>query len=86
MRVRRSGQIVCAASHPELPGDTYLHDGLHYLLSVELRVLVTERVEQKEGRRGHAKHGEWWWSHDVPADVVTDPFYGPVRSGGGVRA
>lgn len=35
--------------HPEEPGDTYLNDGLHYRLSVELGVLVTDRFHlQKE--------------------------------------
>lgn len=72
LRVRRDGRILCAAMHPEEPGDTYLHDGIHYTLSVELDALVTEKMEQAEGRGGHAHHGEWWWSHRVPPDVVPD--------------
>lgn len=61
--------------HPAQPGDTYLDDGLHYKLSVEFRVLVTEPMEPdptNPGRGGHAAHGEWWWRNDVPDDVVLE--------------
>lgn len=75
VRVRADGRVLCAAMHPALPGDTYLHDGLAYKLSVELRVLVTEPMHQDEGRGGHAAHGEWWWRDQVPDDVVVDAFY-----------
>ncbi len=74
LRIRKDGRILCAAKHPEEPGDTYLHDGIHYILSVELGVIVTEKMEQTEGRGGHAKHGEWWWAHEVPHDVHPDPW------------
>jgi hypothetical protein len=75
VRVRASGTIVCAARHPAEPGDTYLDDGLHYRLSVELRVLVTEPMHTDRGRNGHAVHGEWWWANEIPTDVVVDSFY-----------
>jgi hypothetical protein len=75
VRIRAHGDVVCAAIHPEQPGDTYLDDGLHYRLSVDLRVLVTEPMTLAGGRGGHAAHGQWWWRNDVPADVVIDPFY-----------
>jgi len=58
--------------HPEEPGDTYLDDGLHYTLSVELGAVVTEKMEQAGGRGGHACHGEWWWAHRVPPDVLPE--------------
>ena len=67
VRIRRSGEIVCAAMHPAEDGDTYIDDGLHYELSVEKRVLVTEPMEL------HAKSGRWWWRGQAPA--TTDPFY-----------
>lgn len=78
VRVRSSGEVVCAAMHPALEGDAYLDDGLHYLLSVELRVLVTEPMELDDGvgLGGHAVHGRWWWRGGVPAEAAADAFYG----------
>lgn len=78
VRVRRpSGEVVCAAMHPAEEGDCYLDDGLHYLLSAELGVLVTEDMHLPEGvgRGGHAAHGEWWWRGRVPEDVELGRFY-----------
>ncbi len=72
LRIRENGRIFCAAAHPAEPGDTYLHDGLQYTLSVELGVIVTEAMVQPGGRGGHAKHGEWWWEHRVPEDVLLE--------------
>ena len=72
VRIRRDGRILCAAQHPEESGDTYLDDGLHYRLSVEFGVLVTEPMFSPDGRGGHAKHGEWWWRNAVPDDVVVE--------------
>jgi hypothetical protein len=54
VRIRKNGTIWCAAMHPEVEGDIYIHDGLHYRLSVELKVLVTEPWEK------HKNNGEWW--------------------------
>jgi hypothetical protein len=42
VRIRATGRIVCAATHGPKPDDTYIDDYLHYSLSVEKRVLVTE--------------------------------------------
>ena len=75
VRIREDGSILCAALHPAAPGDTYLNDHLHYTLSVRLGVLVTEPMHADPGypgRGGHANHGEWWWRHDTPADVVLE--------------
>lgn len=72
VRIRRDGRVLCAAMHPAEPGDTYLDDGLHYKLSVELGALVTEPMDSDVGRGGHAAHGEWWWRDEVPADVVIE--------------
>lgn len=82
VRIRKSGEILCAATHPRLPGDTYIDDGLHYTLSAEKKLLVTEPMELPEGmgQGGHAKHGRWWWRGQIPADVVIDPFYTVSRS------
>jgi len=73
LRIREDGRILCAAMHPEQSGDTYLHDGISYRLTVELRAIVTEPMLSDRGRGGHSKHGEWWWVNAVPADVVLEP-------------
>lgn len=71
VRIRESGEILCAAKHPAAPGDSYVDDGLHYRLSVEIGVLVTEQMFLPEGvgRGGHSAHGQWWWRDEVPSDV-----------------
>lgn len=59
VRVRKDGRILCAAMHLAEEGDIYIDDGIHYLLSVEAKVLVTDNNHlDKPGRPGH---GEWWW-------------------------
>lgn len=80
VRIRENGQVLCAAMHPEQPGDTYIHDGLHYRLSADLGALVTESMYCDGGRRGHAYHGEWWWRDRLPADIELDPHYLKGRS------
>jgi hypothetical protein len=69
LRIRRDGRVLCASMHPEEPGDVYINDGLHYFLSVEAKVLVTEYADD------HAKRGEWWWRGRQPPDVTIDKFY-----------
>ena len=69
LRIRKDGRILCAAMHPEEEGDTYIHDGLHYQLSVEEKVLCTEPHEQ------HKERGEWWWVGNIPKDILIDSFY-----------
>ena len=67
VRIRQTGEILCAAMHHELPGDCYVDDGLHYELSVQRKILVTEPMEL------HEKSGRWWWKGQHPP--TTDPFY-----------
>ncbi len=55
LRIREDGRVLCAAIHPPKKGDTYLHDGISYILTVELEVLVTDE--------DHSRHGKWWWKH-----------------------
>lgn len=69
LRIREDGTILCAAMHPAMEGDTYLHDGISYRLTVEERVIVTEPMDCHEGRGGHRMHGQWWWAGNVPDDV-----------------
>lgn len=80
VRIRQDGRILCAAKHPEQPGDIYIPDGLHYRLSADLGVLVTEPMYCDGGRRGHAYHGEWWWRDRLPADIELAPYYLKGRS------
>ena len=77
VRIRKRGEVVCAARYPERPGDAYLDDAEHYFLSVECRVLVTEPMELPEGvgLGGHARHGHWWWKGQAPPEAVIDSFY-----------
>lgn len=75
VRIRTDGTILCAAMHPAMEHDTYIDDGTHYKLSVELKYLVTEPMHCEGGRGGHAEHGQWWWRDEAPGDVHIDPFY-----------
>lgn len=59
--------------HPTMPGDTYLDDGLHYRLSVELHALVTDKDHLD--RPGHRGHGLWWWANEVPTAVMVDAWW-----------
>lgn len=74
LRIRSDGRILCAASHPELPGDTYLDDRIHENLC-SVGAIVTEAMDESGGRGGHAAHGEWWWRDRVPPDVVPAPGF-----------
>jgi len=69
LRIRKDGRILCAAIHGWEDGDTYINDSLHYRLSVEEKVLVTEPAEK------HRERGEWWWTGNVPDGVTIDSFY-----------
>ena len=72
LRIREDGRILCAAMHPEEPGDTYLDDVITYKLVAEFGVFVTEPMLSKKGRGGHKQHGEWWWANEVPDDVFIE--------------
>lgn len=74
LRIRKNGKVLCAAMHEAEQGDIYIDDGIHYELSVVVKVLVTEPMILKpdEGRGGHKRHGEWWWINNVPKDVIIE--------------
>lgn len=76
LRIRSDGRIVCAGMSLAEPGDTYLHDGISYKLTVELKAIVTEPMFSELGRCGHSRHGEWWWADEVPPDVVLEEVAG----------
>lgn len=69
VRIRHTGEILCAAMHPAMPGDTYIPDDLHYILSAERKLLVTTPM------RLHQMDGRWWWRGQIPPGVEIDPFY-----------
>lgn len=70
VRIRKNGKIVCAALNSEQPGDIYLPDDVHYMLSVEYKILVTTKNEY------HKKNdGEWWWKGLEPTNITIDKFY-----------
>jgi hypothetical protein len=55
LRWRSTGELLCAAKHPEREGDTYIDDRLHYELSINHSVVVPARDEEKTGR--------WYWAN-----------------------
>jgi len=63
LRIRKDGRILCAAMHPEEDGDTYINDELHYKMSIEYGVIVSEEMER------HQSSGEWWWVDNVPNHI-----------------
>lgn len=67
LRIRKDGRIMCAAICPPMLGDTYINDGLHYEMSVEHKVIGTDD--------NHMKHGEWWWTGNVPEGIILNDFY-----------
>lgn len=69
LRIRKDGRILCAAMHPAEDGDTYIDDGLHYQMSVERKVIVTEYMDQ------HKSNGQWWWRGNIPEGITIDNFY-----------
>jgi len=61
LRIRRSGEVFCAALAEEEDGDMYIDDNLHYYLSVEKEVLRTY-PEPEHTEKG----GQWFWRHEAP--------------------
>ena len=77
VRVRADGSIVCAAMHDARSDDrAYLDDGLHYRLSVEMGVLVSEPHEK------HLGDGLWWWHDQVPENRTPESRYAEARTAG----
>lgn len=55
MRWRSGGALLCAAMHPEEPGDIYIDDRLHYQLSTISRAVLPDPE--------HESNGLWHWVH-----------------------
>ena len=62
VRVRKTGEVVCAAMFPEEEGDTYLDDGVHYCLAVQLRAMAP------------LPHGRWKFIEQGTRDFDADPL------------
>lgn len=70
LRIRKDGTILCAALNDENEGDIYVDDSMHYILSVEKKLLVTTENDY------HMKNGgQWWWKGCEPNDMIIDGFY-----------
>lgn len=52
--IRETGEILCAAHTEAMEGDNYIHDGLHYYLSV-----LTEAIVASEN---HFEDNLWFWN------------------------
>lgn len=63
LRVRKNGDILCAALSKPLEGDTYIDDNLHYQMSVVYGVIVSLPEPQ------HSNNPLWWWSGNAPNGV-----------------
>lgn len=72
IRVRKDGRLLCAAIHPEEPGDTYLHDGIHSELAGSTGSMP---VIGAEPMAKHKTSGQWWWLGNVPEGVILDRFF-----------
>lgn len=76
LRIRQDGRILCAAMHPAEPGDTYLHDGISYKLTVDTCAIVTDRFHLRRDPDSDSEvldgHGEWWWADEVPEGIEID--------------
>lgn len=64
VRIRVTGEIICAAKSDPQTGDIYVPDGLHYELSVIQKVLIPDKNEDSNGR--------WYWLHGE-CDVADHP-------------
>lgn len=70
LRIRPNGRMFCAATNPELTGDVYIDDALHYTMSAMHGVICTY-PEPKHTESG----GEWFWSNNAPGDAdMTSPI------------
>ena len=58
LRIRKNGDIFCAALHDPENGDTYIPDNISEILSGatgEKPLIITDPEPN------HSKHGQWWW-------------------------
>ena len=56
LRWRKNGRLICGAKCEWFPGDVYIDDRLHYMLSVILQVIEPDEHEDENGL--------WHWIMD----------------------
>lgn len=54
LRIRKTGEILCAAHTEVEEGDTYIHDGIHYYLAVLTGAIVASE--------NHSEDNLWFWN------------------------
>ncbi len=54
LRWRKNGTLICGAKSEPEDNDCYIDDRLHYMLSVELGVVVPDKNEEDTGL--------WYWA------------------------
>lgn len=65
------GELLCAATHPKLPDDSYIDDALHYKLAVELSVVIPDENE--------AVNGRWYWVMKLRVDDARPALTGCTK-------
>lgn len=59
LRIRKNGDVLCAALHKEEEGDTYIPDDISEILT---GCTGKEAVLITDDEPIHSTHGRWWWS------------------------
>ncbi|KGT09528.1 hypothetical protein NV63_06795 [Elizabethkingia anophelis] len=54
LRIRKTGEILCAAHTKPEEGDTYLDDNIHYFLSVLTGAIIASE--------NHFEDNLWYWN------------------------
>ena len=60
VRIRKNGQILCAAKSKPQKGDCYIDDNIHHILCAELKVLSVE---------GYLNNGCDVWEFHTPMNL-----------------
>ena len=69
LRIRKTGEILCAAHTNAEDGDTYLNDDIHYYLSVLTGAIIASENHKednlwfwniKEGEKPHYEEIKYW--------------------------
>ena len=61
IRIRKTGEMLCAAHANPEEGDTYLHDGIHYYMSVMTGSIIASA--------NHDIDNLWFWN--IPEHLMS---------------